>query len=261
MKKRKNSTLPDDVESPDLTGDKNSGNLPLHSSDGTTKRESPLLNSDGFRNSTSVNLKEPKIYCPEKLGEYLPSKLMRDCLSISSSKQYGSGTQDMPASETISGYEEYGTFSFSTTLCDELLKKCSKQKNSADSVVNASKSQFLRLEFQQLAKEHKTFKERINKLEHKLQHDLQAERKKNEALTEQVEELEKKLKEADKEQETLIDIFSEERQRRDAEEEKLREQLKIRFHGAGGEVGAIKKGNGWYGGCKNGGSQEGMLKG
>ncbi|KAG9445827.1 hypothetical protein H6P81_011955 [Aristolochia fimbriata] len=51
-------------------------------------------------------------------------------------------------------------------------------------------------------------------------------KKKNVQLEAQVSELEQKLEEANKEQEALIDIFSEERIRRDKEEEALRKKLK-----------------------------------
>lgn len=43
----------------------------------------------------------------------------------------------------------------------------------------------------------------------------------------QVEELKQKIEELNKDQERLIDIFSEERQRRDMEEENLRKKLKV----------------------------------
>jgi hypothetical protein len=42
-----------------------------------------------------------------------------------------------------------------------------------------------------------------------------------------VEDLERQLETANKEQEALIDIFSEERSRRDEEEESLKEKLKV----------------------------------
>ena len=46
-------------------------------------------------------------------------------------------------------------------------------------------------------------------------------------IIQQLEEAAKKNEELSKEQESLIDIFSEERQRRDIEEEKLRKSLKV----------------------------------
>lgn len=43
----------------------------------------------------------------------------------------------------------------------------------------------------------------------------------------QLKEAQQKIEELNKEQESLIDIFSEERDRRDKEEEKLRKKLKV----------------------------------
>ncbi|KAG8379466.1 hypothetical protein BUALT_Bualt07G0091400 [Buddleja alternifolia] len=56
--------------------------------------------------------------------------------------------------------------------------------------------------------------------------DLQKEREKSKSLEAQLEEATKKYEEISKEQDSLIDIFSEERQRRDIEEENLRKKLK-----------------------------------
>lgn len=42
-------------------------------------------------------------------------------------------------------------------------------------------------------------------------------------------EANKKIEELNKEQESLVDIFSEERQRRDLEEENLRKKLKVNY--------------------------------
>lgn len=58
--------------------------------------------------------------------------------------------------------------------------------------------------------------------------ELQYERDRNKSLLEQLEAAQKSLEEANKEQEALIDIFSEERSRRDKEEENLRKKLKVR---------------------------------
>jgi len=56
--------------------------------------------------------------------------------------------------------------------------------------------------------------------------ELVMERDKIKSLTERVEDLQRQLESATKEQEALIDIFSEERNRRDQEEESLRKKLK-----------------------------------
>ncbi|XP_019175503.1 PREDICTED: protein MICRORCHIDIA 7-like isoform X1 [Ipomoea nil] len=82
----------------------------------------------------------------------------------------------------------------------------------------------------QLKKENCELKERLKRKEEDilgdLLNDLQNERERCESLEAQVEELKQKIEELNKDQERLIDIFSEERQRRDTEEENLRKKLK-----------------------------------
>nr|GMC76148.1 protein MICRORCHIDIA 7-like [Ipomoea batatas] len=82
----------------------------------------------------------------------------------------------------------------------------------------------------QLKKENCELKERLKRKEEDilgdLLNDLQNERERCESLEAQVEELKQKIEELNKDQERLIDIFSEERQRRDMEEENLRKKLK-----------------------------------
>ncbi|KAJ8537051.1 hypothetical protein K7X08_035452 [Anisodus acutangulus] len=56
--------------------------------------------------------------------------------------------------------------------------------------------------------------------------DLQQERERSKSLETQLQESTRKVEELNKEQESLIDIFTEERQRRDMEEENLRKKLK-----------------------------------
>lgn len=56
--------------------------------------------------------------------------------------------------------------------------------------------------------------------------DLQYERERCKSLESQLQEATRKIEELNKEQESLIDIFSEERERRDIEEENLRKKLK-----------------------------------
>ncbi|XP_031490649.1 protein MICRORCHIDIA 7-like [Nymphaea colorata] len=71
--------------------------------------------------------------------------------------------------------------------------------------------------------------DRLKKLEEKLMlvcEELQSEKDKNQSLGAQLEEYKRKLEAASKEQESLIDIFAEERNRRDREEETLRKKLK-----------------------------------
>ncbi|ONM18349.1 Protein MICRORCHIDIA 7 [Zea mays] len=63
-------------------------------------------------------------------------------------------------------------------------------------------------------------------MEESMSQELVVECDKNKSLTERVEDLQRQLESATKEQEALIDIFSEERNRRDQEEESLRKKLK-----------------------------------
>ncbi|WVZ84519.1 hypothetical protein U9M48_031546 [Paspalum notatum var. saurae] len=77
-----------------------------------------------------------------------------------------------------------------------------------------------------LRDENSSLKERLSKMEESMSQELVMERDKNKSLTERVEDLQRQLESATKEQEALIDIFSEERNRRDQEEESLRKKLK-----------------------------------
>ncbi|KAF8780644.1 hypothetical protein HU200_001246 [Digitaria exilis] len=79
----------------------------------------------------------------------------------------------------------------------------------------------------QLKDENTSLKERLSKTEESMSQELVMERDKNKSLTERVEDLQRKLECANKEQEALIDIFSEERARRDLEEDGLRNKLKV----------------------------------
>ncbi|XP_008668235.1 protein MICRORCHIDIA 4-like isoform X2 [Zea mays] len=78
----------------------------------------------------------------------------------------------------------------------------------------------------QLRDENSSLKERLSKMEESMSQELVVECDKNKSLTERVEDLQRQLESATKEQEALIDIFSEERNRRDQEEESLRKKLK-----------------------------------
>ncbi|XP_062225341.1 protein MICRORCHIDIA 7-like [Phragmites australis] len=78
----------------------------------------------------------------------------------------------------------------------------------------------------QLRVENSSLKERLSKVEESISQELVMERDKNKSLTERVEDLQRQLESANKEQEALIDIFSEERNRRDQEEDNLRKKLK-----------------------------------
>ncbi|KAK1682473.1 hypothetical protein QYE76_043321 [Lolium multiflorum] len=78
----------------------------------------------------------------------------------------------------------------------------------------------------QLREENSSLKERLSSVEESMSQELIMEQDKIKSLTERVEDLERQLETANKEQEALIDIFSEERSRRDEEEENLKEKLK-----------------------------------
>ncbi|KAG2565558.1 hypothetical protein PVAP13_7NG142700 [Panicum virgatum] len=77
-----------------------------------------------------------------------------------------------------------------------------------------------------LRDENSSLKERLSAVEESMTQELVMERDKIKSLTERVEDLQRQLESATKEQEALIDIFSEERNRRDQEEESLRKKLK-----------------------------------
>ncbi|KAE8797984.1 CRT1-like GHKL ATPase [Hordeum vulgare] len=78
----------------------------------------------------------------------------------------------------------------------------------------------------QLRDENSSLKERLSIVEETMSQELVIERDKVKSLTERLEDLQRQLDTANKEQEALIDIFSEERSRRDEEEENLRQKLK-----------------------------------
>ncbi|XP_062183647.1 protein MICRORCHIDIA 7-like [Phragmites australis] len=78
----------------------------------------------------------------------------------------------------------------------------------------------------QLRDENSSLEERLSKVEESMSQELVMERDKNKSLTERVEDLQRQLESANKEQEALMDIFSEERNRRDQEEDNLRKKLK-----------------------------------
>ncbi|KAK8604665.1 hypothetical protein V6N13_099596 [Hibiscus sabdariffa] len=84
---------------------------------------------------------------------------------------------------------------------------------------------------EQLKKENSELKERLEKYEggghqSQLLNDLQQERNRRQSLEIELPEALKKIEQLNLEQESLIGIFSEERDRRDEEEEKLRKKLK-----------------------------------
>uniref|UniRef100_A0A1D1Z602 MORC family CW-type zinc finger protein 4 n=1 Tax=Anthurium amnicola TaxID=1678845 RepID=A0A1D1Z602_9ARAE len=94
-------------------------------------------------------------------------------------------------------------------------RSCSKEAGVASNGNEQILQNFDTFCFEQLKVENRELKERLKEIEDA-----------NISLTDKLEEAEKKLKKANKEQEALIDIFSEERSRRDEEEENLRKKLK-----------------------------------
>ncbi|CAO2038394.1 unnamed protein product [Urochloa humidicola] len=78
----------------------------------------------------------------------------------------------------------------------------------------------------QLKEENSLLKERILIVEGSLSRELQIERDKNKSLIERVEDMEKQLDTANKEQEAMIELFAEERSRRDEEEANLKRKLR-----------------------------------
>ncbi|QCD84991.1 protein MICRORCHIDIA 7 [Vigna unguiculata] len=84
------------------------------------------------------------------------------------------------------------------------------------------------LTLEQLKKENRELKERLQRKEEEILEVSQAllhDQDKCKSLETQLNESEKKIEELNRDQETLIDVFSEERDRRDAEEKNLRKKL------------------------------------
>ncbi|KAM0934856.1 putative histidine kinase/HSP90-like ATPase superfamily, morc, S5 domain 2 [Dioscorea sansibarensis] len=109
---------------------------------------------------------------------------------------------------------------------DRMTTRSQSKTTSVACDVNGSKREEAELSLKQLKAENKELKERIRKMEESMAIDLQNERDRNKTLAEKLEAADKKLEDLNKEQEALIDIFSEERIRRDKEEENLRKKLK-----------------------------------
>ncbi|KAK3406497.1 hypothetical protein EUGRSUZ_K02700 [Eucalyptus grandis] len=84
------------------------------------------------------------------------------------------------------------------------------------------------VDIEQLREENRQLRERLaqqdGKILSKLQHDLQTERERCRTLESQLQEAQRKIEQLNREQETLIDIFQEERERREAVEQNLRKK-------------------------------------
>ncbi|GMJ05889.1 hypothetical protein like AT5G50780 [Hibiscus trionum] len=105
----------------------------------------------------------------------------------------------------------------------------SKERSLKDDEPSLSETDLRILE--QLKQENSELKERLKKYEggghqHQLLNDLQQEKNRRQSLEIELAEALKKIEQLNLEQESLIGIFSEERERRDGEEEKLRKKLK-----------------------------------
>ncbi|XP_043707245.1 protein MICRORCHIDIA 7 isoform X2 [Telopea speciosissima] len=87
---------------------------------------------------------------------------------------------------------------------------------------NGHASAFSACSLNQLREENRTLNGRLKEMEQ----DLQFERDRCKSLEAQVKEVEQKFEEANREQDALVEIFSEERSRREDEEKKLRDKLK-----------------------------------
>ncbi|KAF4377792.1 hypothetical protein CsatB_018366 [Cannabis sativa] len=104
------------------------------------------------------------------------------------------------------------------------------KKSSVDHTRHSpSESESNSLIVEQLRKENAELKEKLNKIEGdvlgEVLQDLQYEKDRCKTLEIQLEASQQKIDELNKEQESLIDIFSEERDRRDTEEQNLRNRL------------------------------------
>ncbi|XP_028549101.1 protein MICRORCHIDIA 4-like [Dendrobium catenatum] len=218
------------VQSNDSTRHQNSAKLSLHSN-------FEVVNST----------KKPHNNGYEKSGECILLQQPRYHFSISSSNCNGSGqsnTECNPNKKSSDGSEDIACSSLlsSSVLNDGLRQspvsvesdlknmsclRSSSMKMGAESYVNGLKALDFGMHTKLLANHNKTLKERIVTVEGKLLHDLKIAMQKNKELTEKIELLQKRLKDADKEQETIVTIFLEERERRDAEEEKWRTLLKV----------------------------------
>ncbi|KAL0918762.1 hypothetical protein M5K25_010793 [Dendrobium thyrsiflorum] len=217
------------VQSQDSTKHQNSAKLSLHSN--YVARESGnSVNSDETMKYEVVNSsKKPHNNDYEKSGECKLLHQPRYPFSISSSNYNGSGqsnTECKPNKKSLDGSEDIACSSLisSSELNDGLRQS---HKMGAECNVNGLKALDFGMHTKPLANQNKALKERIVTVEGKLLHDLKNAMLKNKELSEKVELLQKRLKDAGKEQETIVNIFFEERERRDAIEEKWRTLLKV----------------------------------
>ncbi|KAH0462567.1 hypothetical protein IEQ34_010142 [Dendrobium chrysotoxum] len=217
------------VQSHDSTRHQNSAKLSLHSN--YVSRESGnSVNSDEMMKYEVVNSsKKPHNNDYEKSGECILLHQPRYHFSISSCNYSGSGqsnTECKPNKKSSDGSEDIACSSLlSSSVLNDGLRQ--SHKMGAECFVNGLKALDFGMHTKLLANHNKALKERIVTVEGKLLHDLKIAMQKNKELTEKVELLQKRLKDAEKEQETIVNIFLEERERRDAKDEKWRAMLKV----------------------------------
>ncbi|XP_073141955.1 protein MICRORCHIDIA 7-like [Henckelia pumila] len=112
----------------------------------------------------------------------------------------------------------------------ERLSQSTRNTNSQKANGNESLSKSSSHALVQLEEENRQLKERLKRREEEvlgdLLNDLQKEKERCKSLETQLQESNRKYVELSKEQESIIDIFQEERQRRDIEEENLRKKMK-----------------------------------
>ncbi|XP_010239739.1 protein MICRORCHIDIA 7 isoform X2 [Brachypodium distachyon] len=137
-------------------------------------------------------------------------------------------------SHTLNGNRKYfhnGSTSLATPPTNGSIEKESRTKSQMEPNARSNGDEHTTIDdygtiIKQLRDENSSLKEKLLSMEESRLQELVIEQDKSKSLTERVEDLQRQLETANKEQEALIDIFSEERSRRDEEEENLREKLK-----------------------------------
>ncbi|KAJ6845997.1 protein MICRORCHIDIA 4-like [Iris pallida] len=171
----------------------------------------------------------PLSYGSDSDGEYHPTRSVSGGSGGSKAlppklflKESGLSTSPYSVNKRAAG----NSFSDGRVGNDRIATRSQSKAASVTCNGNESINEEPELSIKQLKDENEALKARITNMEETMLHELQQERERNKLLTEQLEAAEKKVDVATKEQEALIDIFSEERSRRDREEENLRKKLK-----------------------------------
>ncbi|XP_010943619.2 protein MICRORCHIDIA 7 [Elaeis guineensis] len=175
----------------------------LKSAEKFDKKRSPLSKANGTQYISDES--DPEIEC------VLSEKIVNDSGGPkSSANNLTEGSQDADRGWGINQITTRSHSKAPTALCDR----------------SGPDLQESELSIKQLKDENKTLKDRLIRMEESMLQELQYEKDRNKSLNEQLEAAHQKLEEANQEQEALIEIFSEERGRRDKEEETLRKKLK-----------------------------------